>query len=98
MRKLFLLLLIILSLFSGNLLGNQNSKGFLVIIGGGNKPDYLLKEMINLAGGMDAKFAIIPMASSVPMESAKNQKEDLERLGVKNLEIIICDSLEANSD
>ena len=46
----------------------------------------------------ETKFAVIPMASSVPLESALYQKEDLMRLGVKNIEIIICDSTAGNSD
>lgn len=97
MNKIIFLLFSILLIVSVDSVGSQKSKGNLVIIGGGKRPDYITNKMIELAGGYDAKFAVIPMASSVPMESALDQKEDLERLGVKNIEIILCDSLSANS-
>ena len=98
MRKIFLIVIIILLTLSGCTNKTINTKGHLVIIGGGNRPDYLTKKMIELAGGNNTKFAVIPMASSVPMESALYQKEDLVRLGVKNIEIILCDSATANTD
>ena len=98
MKKIFLLLFSILLIVSVDSVRSQKSKGYLVIIGGGKRPDYITNKMIKLAGGNEAKFAVIPMASSVPMESALDQKEDLERLGVKNIEIILCDSTSANSD
>ena len=97
MRKIFLLLFSILLTVTVDSVGSQKFKGYLVIIGGGKRPDYITNKMIELAGGNEAKFAVIPMASSAPMESALDQKEDLERLGVKNIEIILCDSTSANS-
>ena len=98
MKKLFLLLFTILLIISGGSARSQNSKGYLVVIGGGVRPDYITEKMIELAGGYESKFAIIPMASSVPLESAEGQKKDLSRLGVKHIEIILCDSSSANSD
>lgn len=98
MKKIFTLLFTILLTILGNSFGNQKSKGYLVIIGGGERPDYITEKMIELAGGYETKFAVIPMASSVPMESALDQKQDLERIGIKNIEIIICDNITANSD
>ena len=98
MKKNISLFLFCLLGMSLQVQGLNNPKGHLVIIGGGDRPDYLTQKMIELAGGYDTKFAIIPMASSVPMESAQYQKEDLMRLGVKNIEIIIFDSTTGNSD
>lgn len=97
MKKIFILLFSIMLIVTVESHGSQKSKGNLVIIGGGKRPDYITNKMIELAGGKHVKFAVIPMASSAPMESALDQKEDLERLGVKNIEIILCDSTEANS-
>ena len=98
MRILYFFFYAILLTILVNALGTQKSSGYLVIIGGGDRPDYLTEKMIDLAGGKDAKFAVIPMASSVPLESAINQKKDLERFGVQHIELIICDSTTANSD
>ena len=98
MKIIIVLFFIIVQLTTGNIFGNQNTKGYLVIIGGGDRPDYITQKIIELAGGKDSKIAVIPMASSVPLESANYQKEDLERLGVKNIEVIICDSSSGNAD
>ncbi len=98
MKKLVLIIITTLLTIFGCSTESKNNKGYLVIIGGGNRPDYLTQKMIELAGGNDTKFAVIPMASSVPIKSARRQKEDLQRLGVKNIEIILCDSIAANSD
>ncbi|MBI9060319.1 MAG: cyanophycinase [Labilibaculum sp.] len=90
----FSLFLIISSIYAGG----AKDKGYLVIIGGGERPDYVTNKMVELAGDKDSKIVVIPMASSVPMESAIDQKDDLNSLGYKNIEIILCNNKEANSD
>ena len=77
-----------------------NIKGHLIIIGGGNpRPDTIMQKFIDLAGGRDARIAIIPMASEVYLESGEElEKEFLER-GVKKVRVFyILDSLGANAD
>lgn len=74
----------------------QKSDGHLLIIGGGNRPDYLTNRIIELAGGVDSRIVIIPMASGDPLGAALYQKEQFERLGVKDVDYIICNKEEAN--
>ena len=44
----------------------KNKKGKLLIIGGGDETEEILREFINLAGGEKSKIVIIPTASSIP--------------------------------
>ncbi|MBU0474750.1 MAG: cyanophycinase [Bacteroidetes bacterium] len=92
------LVILLFLIISNTFATDNNPKGHLVIIGGGERPDYITNKMLELSGGSNTKIVIIPMASSVPMESALEQKDDLNRLGYKNVEIILCDNKGANSD
>lgn len=73
-------------------------KGHLVIIGGGARPEAVMKKIIALAGGEKARMLIVPMASSEMLETAKAQREQLLKLGVTNVDFLICDSVSANAD
>ena len=75
----------------------QNGKGHLFIIGGGNRPDYMVEKIIELAGGKDAKIIIIPMASGEPVKTAEYQKKQLENLGAANVDYILCNNETADS-
>ncbi len=69
------------------------NKGNLVIIGGGSRPEAVMKKIVSLAGGTqnkNVKIVIVPMASSEPVETAKAQKEQFEKLGVASVEYINC--------
>ncbi|HPI38422.1 MAG TPA: cyanophycinase [Ignavibacteriaceae bacterium] len=94
MRLLFTLLFFI----SSTLLFFPQSKGHLVIIGGGERTDTIMKEIITLAGGNDAKVMIIPNASSIPFEVGAEQKEEFQKLGCRNTGFIVLDSTLVNSD
>lgn len=72
------------------------NKGYLVIIGGGPRPETIMKKILALAGGNKAKIVVIPMASSEPAETAKAQKEQLEKLGAPAVDVVICTA--ANAD
>lgn len=75
------------------------AKGNLFIIGGGKRPAYMVKKIISLAGGSEkSNIVIVPMASSVPVESALWQRYDFEKAGSKNIRFAIFDSTSANSD
>ena len=66
-------------------------KGHLVIIGGGTRSDKIMKKYIELAGGVESKIIIIPMASEDTIESAKAQIEELKsKYNCKNLDYIFC--------
>lgn len=73
-------------------------KGHLFIVGGGNCPKYMHDKYIELAGGTDKKIVILPMASSVPMESALDHKQELEKYGCTNIIIINCSKKTADDD
>lgn len=98
--KLKILSLIIFLVLSTNVSSENNNfpRGHLFIIGGGERPEYMMKKFIELAGGLDKKFIIIPMASSVPIETASEQKIQFQNLGVKNVDYVFCDSTTADID
>lgn len=94
MRTLILFLLLF---FTCDLIFAQ-SKGHLVIIGGGERPDYVMKEIIRLAGGEDSKIIVIPNASSEPEETAIYQVNQLKELGAKNSDYIYCNKTNADDE
>ncbi len=98
--KIKILSLIIFSVLSTNVFAGYNNfpKGYLFIIGGGERPQHMMKKFIELAGGIDKKFIIIPMASSVPIETANEQKMQFRSLGVKDVDYVFCDSTSADID
>lgn len=73
-------------------------KGTLFIIGGGDRPEYMMKKYIELAGGKESKFIVIPMASSEPMESADYMVKELKGLGCKNVDYILCNKENADKE
>jgi len=87
---LICLLFTVLSFPQGN--------GKLVIIGGGDKPDYILQKIIDFAGGKDAKIIVIPNASSEPIESGEYNIEEFRKLGCNNVNYLFCSRDEANQD
>jgi len=94
MKKIFTVLLCAVSI----MFAQENNIGNLVIIGGGKRPAEVLDKITELAGGEKAKFAIIPMASSVPEEVGNELLEEFTDAGVKNVVVINCDSSGADSD
>jgi cyanophycinase len=73
-------------------------KGHLVIIGGGVRPEAIMKKIIALAGGDKARILIVPMASSEMLETAKAQREQFLKFGAPSVDYVICDSVSANAD
>ncbi|MCX6150548.1 MAG: cyanophycinase [Ignavibacteriales bacterium] len=73
-------------------------KGHLVIIGGGNRDEYLMRKFIELAGGNDAGVVIFPMASSEPVETALYQLKELKSYGCSNISFINCNKQNADAD
>ncbi len=71
--------------------------GTLFMIGGGPRPDYLMQKFISLSGGPQARIIILPMASEVPLERALDFKAQMEKIGAKNVDYIICSSKTADS-
>lgn len=73
-------------------------KGRLVIIGGGSIPDNIIEKFVELAGGKDSKFLVVPLASGVPVESANLFAKRLRNVGCSNIEFIFGDNLSVDSD
>jgi cyanophycinase len=82
----------------GNL--TSNIKGHLIIIGGGSpRPATAMQKFIELAGGHDAKIAIIPMASEYYQENGQDYEKEFRESGVRKAKAFyILDSLSANAD
>jgi cyanophycinase len=91
MKKLFILFLpavLFLFLFSSCTMiqNHQKVSGRLFIIGGGNRSDAMMNELIDLAGIRNEGYVyILPMASSVPDSSIIWTKEDFNVTGVKKI-------------
>ena len=83
MKITFKELSIVILLLTQTLAANENKHGYLFIIGGGNRSAELMERFFELAGGYESKVIIIPMASSVPLEVAQEQKEEFKKLGCK---------------
>lgn len=71
-----------LLLAASTLRAQANPKGgHLFIIGGGDRDDPVIARFVQLAGGKAARIAVIPLASGDPAGTAKDQAEQLLRLG-----------------
>jgi cyanophycinase len=83
---------------SAALAQKNNRKGHLVIIGGGPRPESVMKRIIELAGGAKSRIVIIPMASSEPLEVAKTQKVQFEKFGAPNVDFVNSTAATADAD
>ncbi len=64
----------------------QMPKGKLLIIGGGDSPDFLIDRMVKEAGLKKGEYvAIFPLASSIPDSSFIYTSEDFEKRDLKTL-------------
>lgn len=91
MKKLFTRILpaglfLLLFLFCTRPLNHEKTSGKLFIIGGGNRSDAMMNELVDLAGIRGEGYVyILPMASSVPDSSIIWTKEDFNVTGVKRI-------------
>ncbi len=77
---------------------NAQTKGHLVIIGGGDKPASVIEKFISLAGGTNAEIIVIPNASSVPVESAEYQVNQFKSFGASRVYPIYFSKATADDD
>jgi cyanophycinase len=98
--KKFYFLLISIFLIGSCENPDEAVKGNLIIIGGGSpRPPEAMKKFVELAGGVEAKIAIIPMASELYLESGKIYQKEFEALGVlEAIPFYINDKAAADSD
>lgn len=73
--------------------------GPLVIIGGGDRPAYMMERIVELAGGAaSCRMAVIPMASADPLDVGRYQADQLEAAGCPHVRVLPFDSVTANHD
>jgi cyanophycinase len=86
-QKLVIVLAVIFILSS---CGYSNPQGHLFIIGGGSRPESMMKKFIDLAEKSgNKKIIILPMASSAPDEAGPGQAQQLRDYGAQNVEFHI---------
>jgi cyanophycinase len=74
-----------------------SEEGWLVIIGGGKRPDYLIEEIIKLAGGNQAPILIVPAASEDQLDSSLYARHQFESCGAENVRYILLKKEEVDS-
>lgn len=93
-----LLVMFIFLLFGNQIIAQTVNNGHLVIIGGGKRSPEMMKKIIELAGGEEAKIMVLPMASGDPIDVAEYQVNQFKEYGAKNVDYLMCDSISANQD
>lgn len=77
----------------------RNAKGHLVIIGGGERTEVIMRRFVELAGGGEkAKIIVIPLASGEARKAGAEMVVEFNGLGVKNADWLLFDRTEAMSD
>jgi cyanophycinase len=96
--KMYVKVFIALFLFSCLLTaGLKDAKGSLFIIGGGERV-HEMKKFVDLAGGVDSRIILIPMASSEPIPDVNEELVRMKKIGCKNIDFIYCDRKGADLD
>jgi cyanophycinase len=58
-------------------------QGSLVIVGGGDRSEAMMRRFVELAGGRGARIAVVPNASSEPEETGRALVAELDSLGAR---------------
>jgi cyanophycinase len=58
-------------------------RGSLILLGGGDRPETTMRRFVELAGGLDARVAVVPIASSEPGKTGRSIAAELDRLGAR---------------
>ena len=74
------------------------NKGYLMIIGGGKRTAEIMQTCVDIAGGTNARFVIIPQASGEPLETALYQQEDILKYGAGEVSYLMLDSNNVDDD
>lgn len=72
--------------------------GNLFVIGGGSIPKYLIEKYVELAGGKDSGFLVVPMASSIPDESGNSFAKRLLEAGCSKIKVLIGNRVTVDHD
>jgi cyanophycinase len=97
MRKAWLVFLVLLGMIPRP--GFPEVKGYLFIIGGGERPGSMMRRFVDLAGRFgNGKIVVFPMASSVPVETGSEEAEEFRKLGAADVEYVILSRGEASAE
>src|SRR5262245_29273611 len=58
-------------------------RGSLVIVGGGDRSEAMMRRFVELAGGRGARIAVVPNASSEPEATGRELMAELDSLGAR---------------
>lgn len=72
-------------------------KGYLIIIGGGNRTDEIMTKILELSKA-DSRVLIIPNASSEPLITGERLKKEFQALGFKDVLVFYGDREKANDE
>ena len=76
----------------------ENPKGYLFIIGGGDRTDQVISRFVELAGGKNAHIVVIPMASEEALDAAQGQAAHFKRLGAASADWVIFPKGEGDTE
>lgn len=75
----------------------EGPRGHLVLLGGGDRPSYVMDRIAGLAGGRSGRMLIVPLASPKPEAAAGALRAELETAGVGMVEVLTFDRQSADS-
>ena len=86
-KSILLTIIFILPLiFTGCITRNKSVNGTLFIIGGGNRTEAMMEELVEISGIRNEGYMyVLPMASSVPDSALIWAREDFSRTGIRNI-------------
>lgn len=75
--------------------GVPGATGHLVMVGGGSRPDNIMRHILSLSA--DNSMLIIPMASEAPEETGAAQAEEFRSLGAQRAEVLLLPAINAST-
>jgi cyanophycinase len=75
--------------------GVPGAMGHLVMVGGGSRPDSIMRHILSLSA--DNSMLIIPMASEAPEETGKAQAEEFRLLGAQRAEVLLLPTIDSST-
>lgn len=98
MKSLLVSVLVFLLIGAGQV-HSKSPRGHLVIIGGGDRTEEIMKKFVDLAGPKDqAKIVVIPMASAEPQERAVEYTAEFKSYGFSTVAALVLTRQQAMSD
>lgn len=74
--------MVLVAAFVSMVIAGERPDGNLIMIGGGSVPRSVMETFVNLAGGGEARIAVIPMASSEYRKAGRRYVRGFRKLGV----------------